>query len=86
MDTKGIEQVLGTLRSTAAQAAAKPTIAMRPDPSMLGPGGPGGPGGLGGPGGPMGPGGPGPMMGPGGPMGRAGGNGLSGHLTVHRNR
>ncbi len=25
MDTKGIEQVLGTLRSTAAQAAAKPT-------------------------------------------------------------
>ncbi len=25
MDTKGIEQVLGTLRSTAAQAAARPT-------------------------------------------------------------
>jgi len=55
----------------AVQAAAKPTIAMRPDPSMLGPGGPGGPMGPGGPGGPMGPGGPGPMMGPGGPMGPA---------------
>ncbi|HVV83632.1 MAG TPA: tetratricopeptide repeat protein, partial [Kofleriaceae bacterium] len=48
----------------AVQAAAKPTIAMRPDPSILG--GPGGPGSSGS----MGPGGPG-LGGPGGPGGHA---------------